>query len=460
MKAATVLLPIIAGLIFFSIPSFAATRNYYIAAEDVTWDYAPSGQDLLHGTGLPLPWRNHTRWAKTRFIEYTDATFSERKPQPEWLGILGPVIRGEVGDEIVVTFLNRSRGMHNLHPHGLRYDKASEGGYYLPLGAGSQVPPGGRFIYHWFADEGSGPGPGELTSVVWWYHPHVDEGSETNAGLMGPIVITAKGKARPDGTPKDVDKEFVATFMMFDEEGGKPEGMFYAINGYVFGNLPGLTMKQGDRVRWYLMGMGNEKDIHTPHWHGKTVTDGRRNTDVIELLPASMVAVDMIADNPGTWLFHCQVADHMEAGMTATYTIYAPQTRSCPIKFSAGDFWNPAGKTFLQFSNIADKPIAHVVIRHELLMAPQYLRRPFDSDWSANDILKPGEEEKLDKPGLSAPAAQNVMGWVFFPSSIQFADGTTWRPTNEGECFHVFWRDKEHPELPALPPRQVEMKED
>ena len=447
-------------LFLLCLPCLATTRNYFIAAEDVAWDYAPSGQDLLHGNGLELPWRSHTHWQKTRFIEYADASFTERKPQPPWLGIMGPVIRAEVGDDIFVTFLNRSRGTHNIHPHGVRYDKASEGGYYLPLGAGSQVPPGGRFTYHWFADAGSGPGPGELTSVVWWYHPHIDEGSETNAGLMGPIIITAKGKARADGSPKDVDREFVASFMMFDEAGGKMEGMFYAINGYVFGNLPGLTMRQGDKVRWYLMGMGNEKDIHTPHWHGKTVTDGRRNTDVIELLPASMVAVDMVADNPGTWLFHCQVADHLENGMTAAYTIYPPQARACPVKFTAGTFWDASGKLSVTLSNATHKEISRVVVRHELLMTPQYLRRPFDSDWPSSQAMPPGGEQTIVKPGFGAAAAQSIMGWVLFPQSIKFADGTNWTPGEEGECFKVFWRDQDHPEMPALPPRQVELKED
>ena len=67
--------------------------------------------------------------------------------------------------------------------------------------------------------------------------------------------------------------------------------------------FPGLIMKQGDKVRWYLLGMGNEIDLHTPHWHGETVTDGRRNTDVIELLPGSMATVDMLADNPGLGCF-------------------------------------------------------------------------------------------------------------------------------------------------------------
>lgn len=44
-----------------------------------------------------------------------------------------------------------------------------------------------------------------------------------------------------------------------------------AINGYVYANLNGLNMEVGDKVYWYLMGMGNEVDIHTAHWHGHSV---------------------------------------------------------------------------------------------------------------------------------------------------------------------------------------------
>jgi hypothetical protein len=73
------------SVLLCAMPCVAATRHYYIAAEDVTWDYAPSGQDLIHGVPLPLPWRTKTIWSKTRFIEYTDTTFTVRKPQPEWL---------------------------------------------------------------------------------------------------------------------------------------------------------------------------------------------------------------------------------------------------------------------------------------------------------------------------------------------------------------------------------------
>jgi FtsP/CotA-like multicopper oxidase with cupredoxin domain len=78
-------------------------------------------------------------------------------------------------------------------------------------------------------------------------------------------------------------------------------------------------------VRWYVVGLGTEVDLHTAHWHGETVMEGGwqfgRRTDVVELLPASMKTVDMKADNPGTWLFHCHVNDHIIAGMSTRWTV-------------------------------------------------------------------------------------------------------------------------------------------
>jgi FtsP/CotA-like multicopper oxidase with cupredoxin domain len=97
----------------------------------------------------------------------------------------------------------------------------------------------------------------------------------------------------------------------------------HTINGYIYGNLPGLEMNEGERVRWYLFGLGSESDLHTPHWHGlRVMEDGVRQTDTIELLPGSMKVADMLADNPGNWLFHCHVADHMANGMFALVTVY------------------------------------------------------------------------------------------------------------------------------------------
>ena len=48
--------------------------------------------------------------------------------------------------------------------------------------------------------------------------------------------------------------------------------------------------------------------------------EGRRK-DVVSLLPAEHVQVDMIPDNPGIWMLHCHVDDHLDAGMSARYQV-------------------------------------------------------------------------------------------------------------------------------------------
>jgi manganese oxidase len=178
------------------------------------------------------------------------------------------------------------------------------------------------------------------------YHSHTDEIRDIYAGLMGSIVVTAKGMAREDGSPKDVDRELFVNFEVSDEnnsiwtelnidtktEPGAVEAeddpdafgesnLMHSMNGFVYGNLPGLEMKLGERVRWYLMAMGTEVDLHTPHFHGATVTALGMRTDVVSLMPATMMTVDMVPDVAGEWLFHCHVADHIAAGMSATYTV-------------------------------------------------------------------------------------------------------------------------------------------
>ena len=320
-----------------------------MAAEKVNWDYAPAAKDPYTNRAIPSPYGEQTKYQKVRYIEYTDPTFKVKKSQPTWLGILGPVIRGVEGDTIKVVFLNRADKPYSMHPHGLLYDKDDEGatmGMHMasgteaasmysssaeaPLeGKGAEVLPGQMYTYTWHVIPESAPQAGEGGSKVWWYHSHVNATQDVQDGLVGPIVITSAKFAKPDGTPSDVDKEFVTLFQIFDQStpgmtATQKEGALkYTINGYIFNNLPGLVMNKGDKVRWYLLGMGGEMDIHTPHWHGEDVLNRKTDTytDVMELLPGSMETVDMVAYNPGEWMYHCHVADHMDGGMMAMYTI-------------------------------------------------------------------------------------------------------------------------------------------
>jgi len=93
------------------------------------------------------------------------------------------------------------------------------------------------------------------------------------------------------------------------------------INGYSFANGPMMTMKKGERVRWYVVTIGEGANFHTPHWHGNVVLDGGHRTDVIAISPAQMATVDMVPDDPGIWMYHCHVDEHMEGGMMARYQV-------------------------------------------------------------------------------------------------------------------------------------------
>jgi manganese oxidase len=341
-------------------PAAGKNRTYYVAADPVTWDYAPAGRNRITGEDFTEdeevfvgagPDRNGSKYAKCIYRGYTDDTFKTVQERPEadrYLGNLGPVLRAEVGDTMTVVFKNNCTIDTSIHSHGVKYDKAGEGAAYDDGTSGADkaddaVKPGSTYTYKWEVPERAGPGPMEGSSAVWMYHSHNDEIGDVYAGLSGFIVVTAKGRAKADGSPADIDRELFALFEVDDENASPlfetnlkalsdpPEdtddeefvesNLMHAVNGYLYGNGPVATMKRGERVRWYVMGMGTEVDLHTPHWHGNTVTSNGMRTDVVNLLPASMLTADMTPDAVGTWLFHCHVADHIAAGMQAKYQV-------------------------------------------------------------------------------------------------------------------------------------------
>ncbi|HEY2082330.1 MAG TPA: hypothetical protein VGI88_06055, partial [Verrucomicrobiae bacterium] len=164
----------VGGKYFGQTPDPAKTRHYYIAAEPVRWDFMPVGSDPICGM---TPSANVLAWhlvRKARYFQYTDGTFTQRVPQASRLGILGPVLRGVVGEYLEITFLNRTALPLSMHPHGVKYDKDSEGSYYgsdnqinltqlrnrenrFAPGLGAAIGPNARFTYVWYLDAESGP---------------------------------------------------------------------------------------------------------------------------------------------------------------------------------------------------------------------------------------------------------------------------------------------------------------
>jgi len=192
-----------------------------------------------------------------------------------------------------------------------------------------------------------GPGPNDPSSIGTLYYS-MAEGmvGDTYAGLKGPLIITKKGWADADGKPKDVATELVVLFEVTDEgssymlnhnvankvlaKGGEEatdgdlfeeSNLMHGFNGLMYANLQGLTMHAETKVRWYVISLGTEVDMHTVHWHGHTVLFSGHRVDSVMNMPATGITADMYVDNVGPWLMHCHITDHIEGGMVAVYTV-------------------------------------------------------------------------------------------------------------------------------------------
>ncbi len=73
------------------------------------------------------PQRIGSIYKKAVYTQYTDVLYDVIVEKPSWLGFLGPIIKGEVGDSIVVHLKNFASRNYTLHPHGVKYTKENEG---------------------------------------------------------------------------------------------------------------------------------------------------------------------------------------------------------------------------------------------------------------------------------------------------------------------------------------------
>ena len=132
-------------------------------------------------------------YKKVLYREFKDETFTTEKPHPEYLGFLGPVLKGEVGDTIKVHFKNNGSRVYSVHPHGVFYGKDSEGALYEDSTKDNdknddKVPPGGTHTYTWLLTENHAPAKQDDNCITWVYHSHVVPSKDVNTGLLGEIL--------------------------------------------------------------------------------------------------------------------------------------------------------------------------------------------------------------------------------------------------------------------------------
>ena len=147
------------------------TRTFFIAADEVAWNYAPTGINMI--TNQPL----------------------------------------------IVVFKNNTAFPYSVHFHGLEYTKENEG---APYGSnapspGDSVPPGGTVAYHLDVPERAGPGPNDGSSVLWMYHSQVDEAGRRQ---LGPDGRGGRDRRRPGARGRHTDRcrpEIPVLFEVMDE---------------------------------------------------------------------------------------------------------------------------------------------------------------------------------------------------------------------------------------------------
>jgi len=206
----------------------------------------------------------------------------------------GPTLRMIEGEPVRVVVHNQLDQSTSVHWHGQRVPNAMDGVTYLTQ---DPIPPGGTFVYEFT------PGP----SGSHMYHSHHNSAEQVTKGLAGALLVQ----------PRDVAAEPVVErdylFILNDGLGG------FTVNGKGFPATPAYTAHRGERVRFRFFNYGAM--AHPIHLHGLTYEVFARDgyalaqpfrCDTLTIAPFERWDVIVLADNPGTWAFHCHILSHAE----------------------------------------------------------------------------------------------------------------------------------------------------
>ncbi|KAJ8337919.1 hypothetical protein SKAU_G00368850 [Synaphobranchus kaupii] len=322
-------------------------RNYYIAAEEVMWDYGiKKPQQLIKAREMRRGMRKYfPEYKKVVFRAYMDKDFRHpvtRGELEEHLGILGPVIQAEINDFVTVTFKNLASRPYSFHLHGV-YDK-SQG-----VENGKEVKPNDERVFKWKIARSQGPSHNEFDCKAGAYYSNLNMEKDIHSGLIGPLILCKPGTLHPLFDLQPGIKQFSLLFTVFDETKSwylednirrfckppchirnddpwfKISNKFAAINGYVAETLPGLLVAQHHLVRWHLFNMGTDGEFHSVHFHGLPFTvrrDQEHRMSIYNLYPGVFATVEMRPAMVGTWMVECTIGEHQLAGMRAKLLVY------------------------------------------------------------------------------------------------------------------------------------------
>jgi FtsP/CotA-like multicopper oxidase with cupredoxin domain len=297
--------------------------EYWIQADAFLHNLVPTGRDGMMGRSFAPQQSSYWALGYRAYTPGWGQPLAGNDTLGPNTGIPGPVLHATVGDTIRVHFRNNDwhyRFPHSIHPHGVVYTPESDGAWTAlePYKPGTAINFGESYTYEYTVAPSS--------VGTWPYHDHsapqalgpggpvMELGAEL--GLFGILAIT-------DAQTPPVDLE-VCLFMhdVYQVDIPVLAQDFDCFNGCAFlGNTPTITAQVGQRVRWRVAALG--KEFHAFHLHGHRWLFNGRYDDTLVLGPATTVTFDYVEDNPGSWLYHCHVTDHMMGGMVGCYVVEA-----------------------------------------------------------------------------------------------------------------------------------------
>ncbi|XP_035872236.1 coagulation factor VIII [Phyllostomus discolor] len=334
--------------------SFSATRRYYLGAVELSWDYTHSELlgELHMDTRFPpgvqksFPLSTSVMYKKTVFVEFTDHLFNIAKPRPPWMGLLGPTIRAEVYDTVLITLRNMASHAVSLHAVGVSYWKASEGSEYEDQTIerekeDDKVIPGESHTYVWQVLKENGPMASDPPCLTYSYFSHVDLVKDLNSGLIGTLLVCREGSLTRERT--QTLNEFVLLFAVFDEgkswhsetyessaqamdtvsAWARPE--MHTINGYVNRSLPGLIGCHKKSIYWHVIGIGTTPEVHSIFLEGHTFLVRNHRQASLEISPITFLTAQTLLMELGQFLLYCHISSHQHDGMEAYVKV-----DSCP----------------------------------------------------------------------------------------------------------------------------------
>lgn len=207
----------------------------------------------------------------------------------------GPEIRVTEGERVRLVIKNSLPEATSLHPHGLKVPPSQDG---VPgLGGARAIEPGETGIMEFVA----------TPAGTHWYHSHVNSTEQVNRGMYGPFIVEPK-----EPEPVTYDRDY--TVMI-----GDAGDLGFVLNGKGYPSAPPIDVKTGERVRVRFVGTGLM--VHPMHLHGHSFNVIARDgyplaspyeLDTLTVAPGETWDVELIADNPGTWFWHCHILSHAE----------------------------------------------------------------------------------------------------------------------------------------------------